>query len=74
MLVHKSVDVRPEVWRKLRIHAELSDVSVRDYLSYLIEGSEPVTPQDAGRWSGLQDAAKANRAAAGGPHEEEIAI
>lgn len=48
-LVHKSIDVRPEIWRTLRLHAELSDVAVRDYLSWLIEQSQPVEGEGVAR-------------------------
>lgn len=41
-LVHKSVNVLPEVWQQLKINAELSDMCLRDYLTYLIRSSEPV--------------------------------
>lgn len=42
-LVHKSIDVRPEIWKRLRLNAEITGVALRDYLTYLIERSSPVT-------------------------------
>ena len=63
--VHKSVDVRPEVWRKLRINSELSSAPVRDFLAYLIEQSEPVRPGDDQAMAMLRGIGEANRAALG---------
>jgi macrodomain Ter protein organizer (MatP/YcbG family) len=60
MLVHKSIDVRPEIWRRLRINAELSGAAVRDYLAYVIERAEPVA--DATGHALLQEIAVTNRA------------
>ena len=65
--VHKSVDVRSEVWRKLRVNAELSAVPVRDFLAYLIERSEAVKSEDEGVVLMLSKISAANRAAAGSP-------
>ena len=65
-LAHKSVAVRPEVWRKLRINAELSGVSVRDYLSYLVERSFPIDAKDAGACALLQSLSLANQRARDG--------
>ena len=62
-LVHKSVDVRPEIWRRLRVHAELSAASLRDYLAYLIETSEPVGDADNRRRELLESVADENRIA-----------
>lgn len=45
-LIHKSVCVREEVWRRLRINSELSGVAVRDYLTYVILTSQPVVTGD----------------------------
>lgn len=42
ILVHKSIRLRPELWLKARINAATSDCSLRDYISYLLEYSEPV--------------------------------
>lgn len=61
--VHKSIGIRPEVWKRLRIHAELSDTSLRDYLSYLIERSEPVDLKDTEGLSVLQQVSVKNRQA-----------
>jgi len=47
MLVHKSIAVRAEIWRKLRLNAELSGVPLRDYLTWLVEQSGPVSESDA---------------------------
>jgi hypothetical protein len=62
-LVHKSVDVRPEVWRKLRVNAELSGVPLRDFLAYLIEQSHPIAEEDAERRVELQRVVAANQRA-----------
>lgn len=62
-LVHKSISIRPEVWKRLRINAELSNVSVRDYLSFLIEQSEPVPEKDTTARGVLDQAAENNRRA-----------
>jgi hypothetical protein len=63
LLVHKSVCVQEEIWRKLRINAELSGVSVRDYLSYLIFNSQPVASNDLEAYQQLEALAKDNQAA-----------
>lgn len=60
MLVHKSVYIRPEVWRRLKVNACLSGVPVRDYLTYLIVHSEPVTEENAVGRAGLQHEVRAN--------------
>jgi hypothetical protein len=62
-LVHKTIDVRPEVWKKLRINAELSDVPVRDFLTYLVEKSQPIGPGDAQELEQLNRVKEANRLA-----------
>jgi len=62
MLVHKSVDVRPEIWRKLRINAELSGVSLRDYLTWVIDSSVPAD-DDPTAVSDLQRICERNRTA-----------
>ncbi len=41
-LVHKSVYIEPEVWRRLKVNAELSDLTLRDYLRQLILSSRPI--------------------------------
>lgn len=46
MIVHKSINVLPEVWRRLRLNAELSDTSLRTYLTHLALNSEPCDPSD----------------------------
>lgn len=43
-LVHKSVYIEPEVWQRLKVNAELSDLTLRDYLSQIILDSEPLDP------------------------------
>jgi len=63
-LVHKSVEIRPEVWRKLRINAELSGVPVRDFITYLIEQSQPIPENDQHLYPLLLNAKEANRRAA----------
>jgi len=63
MLVHKSIDVRPEVWKRLRVNAELSGVAVRDYLSYLIEQAKPVPERDAPAQELLRRVAETNSSA-----------
>ncbi|MFN3166134.1 MAG: hypothetical protein ACE37H_03615 [Phycisphaeraceae bacterium] len=40
-LVHKSVYIEPEVWRRLKVNAELSDLPLRDYLRMLILTGQP---------------------------------
>lgn len=62
-LVHKSLDIRPEVWRQLRINAELSGVPLRDYLSYLIESSRPVSESDGDSQAMLARVVEENRQA-----------
>ncbi|MEM9109134.1 MAG: hypothetical protein AAGC72_03850 [Planctomycetota bacterium] len=47
-LVHKSVYIEPEVWQRLKINAELSDLTLRDYLRQLIMSSEPVVEAGSG--------------------------
>lgn len=43
-LVHKSVYIEPEVWQRLKVNAELSDLTLRDYLRQIILDSEPLAP------------------------------
>lgn len=62
-LVHKSIDVRPEVWRILRVNAELSGVALRDYLTFLIERSSPIETSNAAMQSDLQAAIERNQQA-----------
>ena len=45
-LTHKSINIREEVWRQLRINAELTGVPVRDFLTYLIVNSQPISEGD----------------------------
>ena len=45
-VVHKSINVLPQVWRRLRLNAELSDTSLRTYLTHLALNSEPCDPGD----------------------------
>lgn len=45
-LVHKSVYIEPEVWLRLKVNAELSDLTLRDYLRQLILNSSPVDRPD----------------------------
>lgn len=63
MLIHKSVYVRQEVWRKLRLNSELSGVPLRDYLTYLIERSVPASSCDPEARRELDHIAELNRAA-----------
>lgn len=42
-LTHKTVDIRPDVWRTLRLNAELSHCRLRDYLTFLIMHSRPLS-------------------------------
>lgn len=60
-LVHKSVYIRSDVWRRLRINAELSDCSLRDYLTYLIELSDPIDDADGNALTRIDQVIKANR-------------
>lgn len=62
-LTHKSINVREEVWRQLRINAELTGVPVRDFLSYLILKSQPVPEEDRDAREELSLVAKANEEA-----------
>lgn len=62
-LAHKSIDVRPEVWRRLRVNAELSGVPVRDYLTYLIERADPVPEKDGAAQESLRRVMAANSSA-----------
>ena len=63
MLLHKSVHVLPQVWRQLRINSEISGVSLRDFLTYLINNSRPVTDQDAENRKVLEVICEQNRQA-----------
>ncbi len=60
-LVHKSVDVRADVWQKLRVNAEMSGCSVRDYLTYLIEQSNPIDAKSQHAIDILKDVGEMNR-------------
>jgi hypothetical protein len=44
-LVHKSINIREDIWRQLRVNAHLSGCSVRAYLTHLIEQSQPLPPE-----------------------------
>jgi len=59
-LTHKSINIREEVWRQLRINAELTGVPVRDYLTFIILNSKPVDEQDekAQRAAGFDEQSK----------------
>jgi hypothetical protein len=61
MLAHKSIDIRPELWRRARLNAEMSDVALRDYISYLLAMSEPVTEADGKQRQLLSDQVHLNR-------------
>ena len=60
MLVHKSVYIRPEVWKKLKLAALVSGFTVRDYLTYLIEQAEPIELSDQDARSRLEHIATVN--------------
>lgn len=70
-LVHKSVSVRAEVWKKLRIDAELSGVSLRDFLTYLIEGGRAVAVGETDIQNRLNNIARQNAAARSGSSESD---
>jgi hypothetical protein len=59
-LTHKSINIREEVWRQLRINAELTGVPVRDFLTYLIVNSQPVPEDDRTAREQLGTVARAN--------------
>jgi hypothetical protein len=63
MLAHKTIDVRPELWRQARINAELSGVPLRDYISYLLTVCEPVGKDETARRAILDDQVRLNREA-----------
>jgi macrodomain Ter protein organizer (MatP/YcbG family) len=63
MLVHKSIDIRPEVWQQARVNAELSGVALRDYLSYLITSAGPVDQSDDVAMQALETETCLNREA-----------
>jgi hypothetical protein len=42
MLVHKSVKIASQFWKKLRADALTADASLRDYLAFLIDRSSPI--------------------------------
>ena len=60
-LVHKSVEILPEAWKKLKIHSELSGVSLRDYLTFLIQRSEPVLDGDSDERAILRSIVQSNK-------------
>jgi len=62
-LVHKSVDIRQDVWRRLRVNAAESGVSLRDYLTFVIESSEPISSDDPQTRASLQRSIDANQKA-----------
>lgn len=63
-LVHKSVNVRPEVWRQLRINAERSGVPIRDFLAFVVENSEPILSAEDPRSITLRKSMELNKSAA----------
>lgn len=65
-LIHKSVDVLPATWKKLRINAELTGVPLRDYLTYLIQQSEPIEDSDTKNRGVLDEIHLAHREAVRG--------
>ena len=62
-LVTKSVAVHGDVWRQLRVNAELSGVAVRDYLTFLILKSNPVQGTDSETRQQLSVISEANKQA-----------
>ena len=62
-LVIKSVGVQRKVWEQLRINAELSGVTVRDFLSYLIVNSRPVQDDNPQEREQLLAIGRANKQA-----------
>jgi macrodomain Ter protein organizer (MatP/YcbG family) len=63
VLIHKSIDVRREVWTRLKVNAELSGVALRDYLSYLALASGPVDPAESPSRQALDAEVRRNGAA-----------
>jgi hypothetical protein len=61
-LVHVCTDQQPQVWRTLNVHAKLSGVPLRDYLTFLIVNSRPVRDGDNDR-AILLDVVRSNRQA-----------
>lgn len=63
-LVHKSVTVHSDVWRRLRLNAELSGVAVRDFLAFIINISSPIIEsEDPESFKKLKDLARQQRQA-----------
>ncbi len=63
MLAHKTIDIRPELWRQARINAELSGVPLRDYISYLLTTSQPIQEGDSEQRAILDAQVRLNREA-----------
>ncbi len=63
MLAHKTIDIRPELWRQARINAELSEVALRDYISYLLTTCRPVSEGDTEQRAILSAQVRLNREA-----------
>lgn len=63
MFAHKSINIRPEVWKQARINAELSGVALRDYLSYLIVSGGPIDAADEEARHALEREQQLNRSA-----------
>lgn len=62
-LVQKSVRIPPSTWKHLRLNAELSGVALRDYLTYLIDKSEPIDHADEAVLQRMSVIVATNRAA-----------
>jgi len=62
-LLHKSVYVLDEVWRKARMNAVASRCSVRDYITYVLNNSCPVDLSDPNQAATLRHLSEINEAA-----------
>ena len=62
MLAHMTIDIRPELWRRARINAELSGVPLRDYISYLLITSKPIE-EDPDQRAALNEQVRLNQEA-----------
>ena len=60
-VVRKTLDIRRDLWRRVRVNSEASGVHLRDYVSYLFEKSQPVMESDLEARRELEQMVKSNR-------------
>ena len=73
-LVHVCTDILPEVWRVLGSNAKLSGISLRDYLTFLILRSSPISVEDDGASDLLRSIIHINKEASQGSRQHRALL